>query len=152
MTFEHRIAAVVIAALIPACSTSSGPEPQKLSVAGTYSTAVSMSENSCGNTVSISPLPTIVAHTAGAAAIGLTHGISHTGTVAANGSFTTQPTVINDPSSGGVQSTITIAGQFNLTGFIADASVDVVQAQQPTTCRYKVHWIGTKQGAPNVIP
>lgn len=136
------------------CSGSSGKinEPLQISVGGTYSTAVSMSSNTCGSTVSIQPLQTFVTHAAGGTNLILVHGVSHTGTVNSNASFTTNPTVVHDPSNGGVQSTIAIAGQFTTTGFTADATVDVVQSQQPNTCKYVVHWIGTKQGSPNVIP
>jgi len=136
------------------CSSSSPKfeEPLELSVGGTYSTAVSMASNTCGNTVSIQPLNTVVTHASGATSLTLTHGVSHAGTVTSSASFTTSPTVVQDPGNGGVQSTITIAGQFSTTGFVADATVDVLQSQQPNTCKYVVHWIGTKQGPPNIIP
>ena len=141
--------AIVTFSLVPACSSSGGPEPEQLSVGGTYSTAVNITENTCGNTVSVSALPTGVVHNPGSSSLTLQHGVTHTGTITANGSFTTQPTVVN---SGGVQSTLTITGQFNTTGFVADVTVGVQQTQLPNTCQYKVHWVGSKQGAPNVIP
>jgi hypothetical protein len=136
------------------CSGSSDPidEPLKLSVGGTYGTAVSMASNTCGNTVSIQPLQTVVAHASGATTFTLTHGVAHSGTINSTAAFTTSPTVVQDPGNGGVQSTISIAGQFSTTGFVADATVDVLQTQQPNNCKYVVHWVGTKQGSPNVIP
>jgi hypothetical protein len=143
---------VVFAVLIPACAGSTGPANEVLQVAGTYATAVSLTANSCGNTITVQPNPTVVTHVAGATTISLQHGpVTYSGTVTSAGAFTTQPVVVNDAGNG-VQSTLTIAGQFATTGFTADVSVGVVQTQAPTTCAYSVHWVGTKQGSPNTIP
>lgn len=145
-----RVLPVAIVGL-PACgSTTTDPEPEVLRVAGTYTTAVSLTENSCGSGITVSPNPTVVTHTAGASTLGLAHGpLNYSGTVTSAAAFTTQPNVVQN---GGVQSTLNIVGQFTLTGFTATVTVDVVQSVAPTTCRYKVAWVGTKQGAANTIP
>jgi hypothetical protein len=145
-----RILPVVIVGLSACGSNTTDPEPDVLRVSGTYATAVSLTENSCGSGITVLPNPTVVTHTAGASTLGLQHGpLSYTGTITTSAAFTTQPNVVQN---GGVQSTLNIVGQFTLTGFTATVTVDVVQAQAPTTCRYKVGWVGTKQGAANTIP
>lgn len=151
LSVTRALAALLLG--LPACAsgtTDPDPDPVVLRVAGTYTTAVSLTENSCGSGITVQPLATVVTHAAGAAALGLQHGpLNYTGTVTTAGAFTTQPNVVQDA---GVQSTLNIAGQFSTTGFIADVTVDVVQSSAPTSCRYKVHWVGTKQGAANTIP
>ena len=145
-----RVLPVAIIGLSACGSNTTDPEPEVLRVAGTYSTEVSLTENSCGSGITVSPMATVVTHTAGASTLGLQHGpLSYTGTVTSAAAFTTQPNVVQN---GGVQSTLNIVGQFTLTGFTATVTVDVVQTQAPTTCRYKVGWVGTKQGAANTIP
>ena len=140
---------IILAALIPACSSTTEPVDAELHVAGTYATAVTLTENSCSG-ITVQPLPTTVAHAAGSTSLTLTHGpLAHTGTISSAGAFTTTPRTVGDP--GGPQSTLSIAGQFSVTGFIADVSVSVTSSVSPN-CAYKVHWVGTKQGSPNAIP
>jgi hypothetical protein len=43
---------------------------------------------------------------------------------------------------------ISIAGQFSVTAFDATVQVD----QLSPACGYKVHWVGSKSGAPNTFP
>jgi hypothetical protein len=112
-----------------------------LAVAGDYAMVVALTSNTCG-AVTVLPLPTRVDHAAGATRFRLTHGPNtFDGSVSADGTFTTDRATLGDGS------TIVIAGRFMATGLDALATVD-----QTTPCRYVVHWTGTKQGAPNVIP
>ncbi len=146
-------ALLVSVAKLSACSSSlSDPDPVVLKVAGTYTTAVALTENSCGSGITVQPNPTVVAHTAGASTLGLSHGpLNYSGTVTQAGAFTTQANVVNDVANG-VQSTLNIVGQFSATGFNATVTVDVAQTRDPVTCRYKVTWTGAKQGAANTFP
>ena len=90
------------------------------------------------------PLPTSVTHTPGDTRFTLTHGgTTYNGTLSPDGSFRTDSLTVSD-------STIVIEGRFAVQGF--DANVAVSVRRSPTNCRYVVHWAGTKQGAPNVIP
>ena len=144
------VLAVVLASLFLACKSSGAPDDDRLSVGGTYSTQVSLTENTCPNTT-VQSLPTVVTHSPGGSALTLQHGpLTYTGTVSSSGAFTTTPHVIQDPPAG-TQTTLTIAGQFSVTGFIADVTVTILK-NIPPDCSYKVHWVGTKQGAPNTIP
>jgi hypothetical protein len=138
---------VVLAAACGGGSSDNGttqPSPTALSVGGDYTTAVALTENSCG-AVTVLPLATRVEHAAGATSMRLTHGATYDCTVTAAGAFTCTPRTFD---VSGRQETVTIAGQFRTTGFDATASVAV----QPTACAYAVRWTGTKQGPANVIP
>jgi hypothetical protein len=140
----------VLASLFLACKSSGAPDDDRISVGGTYSTQVSLTENTCPGTA-VQPLPTVITHSAGASAFTLQHGpLTYTGTVSSSGSFTTTPNVIQDPPAG-TQTTLTIAGQFSETGFIADVTVTILR-NTPPDCAYRVHWVGTKQGSANTIP
>lgn len=128
-----------------ACGGSSGPD-NAIQVGGSYPTAVTLGANSCG-AVQVAPQTTVVQHTAGATALAMTHGpVSYTGTLQSNGDFVAGPSILQ---SGGETFTINIAGRFTTTQLIATVTVDVTRA---TPCQYKVNWVGTKTGAPNVIP
>ena len=146
------VSLLIVAFIIPSCSSAGGPDPDpdadKIHVAGTYGTQVTLSDNTCTG-VTVMPLPTTVTHAAGATTFSLQHGpLTYSGSLTSAGAFTTAPRVIQD---GGTQTTITIAGSFTTTGFIADVTVAIVNATPPN-CGYKVHWVGTKTGSPNVIP
>ena len=141
---------VILSCLISSCNESSGPEGERLSVGGTYATQVSLTQNSCTG-ITVQSLPTNVGHAAGATTLSVQHGpLTYTGTVTSSGSFTTAPNVVQDPAAG-MQTTLTIAGQFSTTGFVADVTANV-QKNTPPDCAYTVHWIGTKQGSVNIIP
>ncbi len=143
---------VSVAKLSACASTPSEPDAVVLRVGGTYTTAVSLTENSCGSGIIVQSNPTVVTHAAAASTLGLSHGpLNYTGTVTPAGAFTTQANVVNDVANG-VQSTLNIVGQFNTTGFNATVTVDVAQTRDPVTCRYKVTWVGTRQGAANTFP
>jgi hypothetical protein len=112
-----------------------------LSVGGDYAMTVALTSNDCG-AVTVLPLPTRVDHTPGATRFRLTHGPNtFDGSVAADGTFTTDQATLSDGS------TIVIAGRFSVSGLEATATVS-----QPGPCRYVVRWTGAKQGSPNVIP
>jgi hypothetical protein len=144
------VLALVLASFFLACKSSGAPDDDRLSVGGTYLTQVSLTENTCPNTT-VQSLPTVVTHSAGSNALTLQHGpLTYTGSVSQSGAFTTTPNVIQDPPAG-TQTTLTIAGQFSETGFIADVTVTVLK-NTPPNCAYKVHWVGTKQGSANTIP
>jgi hypothetical protein len=137
---------------VAACSGTTQPAPADtlLRVAGTYTTAVTLESSNCSG-ITVQPNPTIVAHTAGATAIVLTHaGNAYSGTVQNNGSFTTTTKAI---VAGTATHNLSIAGTFNRTGFTATVTVDLTDTQGPVACRYVVKWVGTKQGSePNNLP
>jgi len=144
---RRRWAVVGLTGLFLACGGGS-PTPAVLSVGGTYQTLVSLLPgNTCTN-VTVQNNPTMVMHMPGSQSLSLTHAsITYQGTISSSAAFSTTPNTI---SSGGSQLTITIGGQFSLTGF--DATVNVNVTQPPPACAYMVHWMGTKDGAPNTIP
>src|SRR5438270_9753739 len=132
-------AAAILIAATASCGGSSGPAV--LSVGGTYATQVTLlpDGNSCGS-VQVQNNPTTVDQTPGSGSLALTHaGNRYPGTVDRTGLFSTPAVVVAGNFN------ISIAGQFNVTGF--DATVQVDQLSPP--CGYKVHWVGTKNGAPN---
>lgn len=132
---------VLSMAMAPACSGTSGPNPAPY--AGDYDTAVTLLENSCG-AITIQQNHTIVAHTAGASTLTLTHaGNTYSGTVQTGGAFSTTPRVLGPA---GNTSTVTISGTFAGNTLDAQVTVDVVQPAQPTTCQYKVRWMGNRPG------
>jgi hypothetical protein len=135
--------------LLNACGgeeESTGPS-QSIHVAGTYATAVTLTQNSCG-AVTVQPNPTTVTHAAGATALTVSHaGQSYTGTLQSNGAFSTTPRTL---SANGETYVISISGQFSTTGFVADTQVQVQRSSG--ACAYIVHWVGTKQGSPNTLP
>jgi hypothetical protein len=151
---QTRVLAVTLASLLAACggggsgAPPSTPSAPVLSVGGDYTTAVALTENTCGPQVTVAPLPTRIDHVPGATQIRLTHGLTYSGTVAADGAFSTDAQTVTDAL--GTQS-IRVAGRFTRTGFDAQATV-AVQPSAASACRYVVQWTGTKQGAPNVIP
>jgi hypothetical protein len=130
-------------------SDDPGPTQSNLiQVGGRYATAVTLGTNSCTG-VTVQPQPTTVTHTAGATSFSLAHGpLTYFGTLQSDGRFTTTPQSV---SGGGATSTLRIAGQFSRTGFTATVTVDQTGGT-PATCTYVVQWVGTKEGAPNIIP
>ena len=151
LVFDRAIILIFGAAtVIAACGDSSAPGPSatELSVAGTYTTAVSLQQNGCTG-IAVQTFPTTVAHTPGATTVTLTHASnSYSGTVQRNGSFVTTPKAVG---GGGETHTLTIAGTFTTTAIDATVTA-VVQRTGAADCQYTVKWAGPKQGAPNVIP
>ncbi len=121
-----------------------------ISVAGEYTTAVTLTDdNSCG-AVEVQSLPTTIGHEPGATHLTFTHaGNSYPGTLQVNGNFATNPTpLVIDRAT----YTITVQGQFSPTGFDALTTVAVNQPQAPQNCRYVVHMVGSKTDGKNTIP
>ncbi len=152
---RRRACALVLSAagvVVVACGGSTsdpGPDPSVIRVGGEYATAVSLTENSCPG-ISVQNLPTTVAHAPGAATLTVTHAANaYQGALQTDGRFTTTPRSLSGP---GEVHRLSIAGRFTTTGFDATVTVDVQRDAAPETCRYVVRWVGTKQGAPNVIP
>ena len=145
--------AIALAGLLSGCGGGTSPTPTPtpsanlIAVAGDYVVAVALTENTCG-AVQVAAPPTRVEHTPGATQFRLTHGLTYAGTLATDGSFTTDAQTVTD--SLGAQ-TVRVTGRFTRTGLEALASV-AVQPPAGAACRYAVQWTGTKQGAPNVIP
>lgn len=130
--------------------SGTNPTPAGIQVGGQYSTAVTLTEDTCGGT-SVQSLPTAVAQTSGQTRFTLTHGgTTYSGTLSADGSFRTDSLTINDAAGSAL--TIVIEGRFAIQGFDGVVSVSVDRTAPAADCRYVVHWAGTKQGAPNVIP
>src|SRR5437879_5210767 len=124
--------------LVAACGGGgAGSQAPVLSVGGTYSTEVALLPgNSCGP-VDVQNNQTIVAHSPGSDSLQLTHaGFTYAGSVDRMGNFTVP--AVQRPGF-----TISIAGQFDRTGFTATVTVD------PPNCEYKVSWVGSKVGPPN---
>jgi hypothetical protein len=142
--------AVASAAIVAGCGGSDGPTPAStdLSVGGTYDTAVTLTQNTCG-AITVQRNVTTVTHTPGATTLTVTHvGNAYTGTVQRNGSFSTTPKAV---VAGTETHTLTIAGTFTTTAVDATVSA-AVQRAGAANCDYTVKWAGPKQGAPNVIP
>lgn len=137
--------AVVVLAMLGCGGGGSGdggttPPPPQSTFAGTYSTAVSLAQNSCGP-VTVQSLPTTVTHDASSGAISLVHGgTTYNGTVAADSTFQTSPRDVD--VGDGYQYRITIAGRFGNRSFVADATVDRSGTGAP--CRFVAHWVGTR--------
>jgi hypothetical protein len=135
---------VVLACVLPACGGGT-TAPPVLSVAGSYPTQATLVESGCTG-VTVQPATTTVAHAPGASTLSLTHaGITYGGTIQPSAAFTLDPRTVG---SGASAATVLIAGQFSRTGFTADVGVHL----QAEDCDYHVRWVGTKSGAPNVIP
>ena len=148
MRIMIRTAPLILGVGLWSCGSTNGPG-NLISVGGTYATAVTLGQNTCGN-VTVQPNPTTVTHTAGATTLSLTHaGNTYNGTLSSGGTFTMSPLTL---SSSGQTFTIGIQGTFSTTGFQATVTVDVQQPGPPPTCQYVVQWVGTKNGAPNTIP
>ena len=109
--------------------------------AGTYATAVQLGENSCGS-VTVQPLPTVVAHRTGDSLFTMTHGpLAHRGVLRPNGTFLTTPIVLG--SAPGTVTKVQVAGRFTASGFTASVAVE---ESGPRTCSYIVYWTGTRRG------
>ena len=119
-----------------------GSTSPMLSVGGTYQTQVTLLPGNTCSGVTVQGNPTIVTQNPGAQTLSIRHAsINTTGNIDSTAHFATYPTTVSS-------FTVTITGQFSLTGL--DATVTLTQAQPP--CQYMVHWVGTKDGAPNTIP
>ena len=114
--------------------------PPPAGFGGTYATAVTLTQNSCGS-VTVQSLPTTVTHNATSGTITLVHGgTSYSGTVATDSTFTTTPRDVN--VGDGFQYRVTISGRFGVRSFVADATVD--RSTTGSSCRYVAHWVGTR--------
>lgn len=136
---------LAVAILLSGCGGGGGtgaPTPASISVGGQYDTAVSLVESSCAG-ITVMSLPTTVAHATGASRLSLTHaGTTYSGALQPDGRFATDPLLV-------AGSMVRIEGRFTTTGLDATVTVDV---QSGAPCRYVAHWVGPKQGAPNVLP
>jgi len=146
---ERTCGWLLLAVVLSGCSSDgSALDPDVLRVAGTYSTAVAVGQSSCASIV-VADNPTTVSHVPDALNLTLTHaGNVYTGTVQRDGSFATSPRAVGEPAE---THTLSIAGQFSTSGFEARVTADVSRNGSPA-CSYVVSWVGTKDGAPNVIP
>lgn len=142
---QRSLMVIAVTLILGACGGSGSPTSVMLSVGGNYQTVVTQLPGGTCGTVNVQNNPTIVAHTPGALSLSLTHvGNAYPGTVDNTGNFMAMG------NSAGGASTLTITGRFSSTGF--DATVSVLQNIGPTSCTYFVHWVGTKEGAPNTFP
>ena len=141
---------LVLAVALSGCSSDgSAPlDPDVLRVAGMYATAVALGQSSCTGIV-VADNPTTVSHVPDALDVTLTHaGNAYAGTVQRDGAFATSPRAVGGPAE---THTLTIAGRFSTSGFEATVTADVSRNGSPA-CSYVVSWVGTKDGAPNIIP
>ena len=116
------------------------PPPPPAGFGGTYATAVTLTQNSCGS-VTVQSLPTTVTHNATSGAITLGHGgTTYSGTVATDSTFSTAPQDVN--VGDGFVYRVTISGKFGVRSFVADATVD--RSSAGSSCRYVAHWVGTR--------
>ena len=142
-----RACAVVVA--ITGCGGNKGsdsdgtttPPPVQSTFAGTYATAVTLVQNSCGS-VTVQSLPTTVTHDASSGAISLVHGgTTYNGTVATDSTFATLPRDVD--VGDGYQYRITVGGRFGNRSFVADATVDR-SGGTGASCRFVAHWVGSR--------
>jgi hypothetical protein len=114
-------------------------------VAGDYDTAVRLERSTCKG-ITVAPNTTTVVHDPGSTRLTLTHaGQTYTGPVTRRGRFTMEPKSIRVGSS---VHTLSIVGQFSVTGFQARVTARVT----PEGCEYVVIWDGSKNGPPaNVL-
>jgi hypothetical protein len=125
-------------------STTPTAVPQ---VGGQYDVQVRLQQNDCPAAPTVQPQPTSVTHVAGASAFTLVHGgLTASGSVARDGTFTTQPLAVQDPQG---PATLAIAGRFTPSGL--EATVTVSVSAPSGACRYLVGWTGSKQGSGNVL-
>ncbi len=117
------------------------------SISGEYRTAVTLTTTTCGP-IHVEDNPTVVAYDSTAHGLTFTHaGTTYAGRLApSDSSFVTTPKVvdIND----GHTYTIAMEGRFTRDGFIADAVVDRTTSSSGESCRFTVHWVGTRHKAP----
>lgn len=147
---SDRITWLLLAVGLGACSSDASAtlDPDVLRVAGTYATTVTVQQRTC-TAIIVANNPTTVSHVPDAQDVTLTHaGNAYTGTVQRDGSFATIPRSVGEPAD---TQTLTIAGRFSTSGFEAAVTIDVSHNGSPV-CNYVVRWVGTKDGAPNVIP
>jgi hypothetical protein len=148
---RDKFIAVVLMTIAACGDEGNGPggNTTLVSVGGTYTTTVQLENNTCPN-VTVQPLPTTVVHTVGSPLLTVTHGLTYSGTVSTSGAFTTG---VQTVQVGTESHAASVAGQFMVRGFDAIAEVNVTRQAAPLTCRYFVHWVGTKQGTvDNVLP
>jgi hypothetical protein len=118
-----------------------GPQQQAPTFSGTYATQVTLTSNSCG-TITVQNNPTGVNHDQASGAVTFTHaGITYTGTVRQDSTFTTPARDVN--VGDGFNYSIGLSGRFNANAFEADATIDRTSATTPV-CRFTVHWAGSK--------
>ncbi len=150
MRASRAAAFIVVASILKGCGGTSDPGPEVLRVGGTYTTQVSLTQNTCTG-LTVQPLQTVVGHTPGATSLSVQHGpVNYTGTVTAAGAFSTTPATVQGAGAGD-RTTLSVAGQFSTTGFIADVTAAVTLSNVPA-CNYTVRWVGTKLGAANTVP
>jgi hypothetical protein len=158
---DMRTWAIAILLVATGCSSSSGGETSQgtqptqtptptstasgFHVAGDYDTAVRLERSTCKG-ITVAPNPTTVVHDPGSTRLTLTHaGQTYTGPVTRRGRFTMEPKSIRVGSS---VHTLSIVGQFSVTGFQARVTAHVT----PEGCEYVVIWDGSKNGPPaNVL-
>ena len=157
MTRARRVrwaAAMPGAMALLACGGGGGgpagpsPIPGVLQVAGTYQIVQQAVASTCNDRGTPIPVTGTVTHAPGAEAFVLadTGGTTFRGTVRSGGDFTAD--AVFGPDATGTTFTQRLEGRFSTTGFTARLRVDV----QPQGCAFTRDWVGTKQGAPNVLP
>jgi len=113
---------VYLAALSLGCGGGGSNTPM-LSVGGTYQTQVTLLPGNTCSGVTVQDNPTIVTQNPGAPTLLIRHAsINTTGNIDSTAHFATYPTPVST-------FTVTITGQFSLTGL--DATVTLTQAQPP---------------------
>ena len=147
------IGALVLSAAVTACSSGDNgpttPRDHLIRIGGTYATSVILGPSSCPNIV-VQNMATTVTHSTGTTVFSLRHAaITATGSVQADGGFTTKKANV---AVGRAMHTLSISGRFSANGFEALLTVTVIQPVSPHSCVYQLAWFGTKQGTPNTIP
>jgi hypothetical protein len=146
----------VLALLLGGCGGDGGTNPTPvLSVGGTYEVQKTVTVDGCGGAPGVFSNPATVRHTPGASTIVLNdHGTRDLpGTIASDGSF--QLAVYRGPALG-VEGVDTYdPGAFRTNGFAMHVTTIVRRSEgspPQADCTVLADWLGTKQGAPNVIP
>ena len=110
------------------------------SYAGTYETKVTLRQSNCG-AVEIRDNATVVTYDKAASIITLAHaGTTYGGRISADGSFATQPKSLNIGAE--TNYVVGISGRFRSGGFDAEVTID--RSGRDGSCRYAVHWAGTR--------
>jgi len=151
---KHVLAGLGLASLACGGGGSTGPTSQ-LSVGGDYSIEKTVTADGCGGSTGVFTNPATVRHTPGAATLVLNdHGTRDLpGTIAPDAAF--QLASYRGPA-GGVDGVDTYdPGRFQAGGFAMRVTTRVLSSQgtpPAPDCTIVANWVGTKQGAPNVIP
>ena len=134
-------AVLIFSTCLSACDNATEPDPERSPIDRAYQTAVTLTSSTCTG-ITVLNQPTIIDHEPGASTFTLRHAtLVYTGTLGANSTWTTDA---RSDTVGSATHTLTIVGQFNTSGFVADVNAQVTHSDAAPNCSYQVHWVGTR--------